>query len=91
MNWFKSILFQRLNLAANSSEDLVSIFSYELSSYPTSLFDSPLRMRQTNKPALADTIWSKLTPEVAGETVPRDPDIQYVLDGGALLPVSHRR
>ena len=42
-------------------------------------------MRQANEPALTDTIWSKLTPEVASETVPRDPDIQYVLDGGALL------
>ena len=38
---------------------------------------------QANKPALADTIWSKLTPEVASETVPRDPDVQYVLDRGA--------
>ena len=77
------LLFQRLILVANSPEDLPSIFHYELSNYPTSLFDYPLMMRQANKPALADTIWSKLTPEVASETVPRDPDVQYVLDRGA--------
>ena len=79
------LLFQRLLLAANSSEDLPSIFRYELSSYPASLFDFQLMMRQANKPALADAIWSKLNPQITGETVPRDSTIQYVLDGGALL------
>ena len=74
------LLFQQLILAANSFEDLPTVFCYEFSSYPISLFNASLMMKQTNKPALADTI-----PEVSGETVPRDPDIQYVLDGGALL------
>ena len=80
-------MFQRLTLAANSPEDLPSIFRYadELSNYPKFLFDYPLMTRQANKPALGDTIWFNLTPEVVSKTVPRDPDIQYVLDGGALL------
>ena len=79
------LLFQQLILAANSFEDLPTVFCYEFSSYPISLFNASLMMKQTNKPALADTIWSKLIPEVAGKTVPSDPDIQYVLDRGALL------
>ena len=79
------LLFQRLILAANASEDLPSIFRYELSSYPSSLFDSPFMLRQANKPALAEAIWSALSKEVTSETAPSDPDIQYVLDGGALL------
>ena len=78
-------MFQRLIFAANSLEDLPSIFRYELSNYLTSIFAYPLMTRQANESALADTIWSKLTPEVASKTVPRDLDIQYVLDGGALL------
>lgn len=79
------LLFQRLILASNTSEDLPTIFRYELSSYPTSLFDSALMLRQANKPALADAIWSRLSPQVITEKVPCVADVQYVLDGGALL------
>ena len=39
-------------------------------------------LRQPQKPALADALWTKLTPEA--KTQPKG-DVQYVLDGGALL------
>ena len=55
------LLFQRLILTANVSEDLPSVFRYELSSFPASLFDSLLMLRLANKPALADATWDKLT------------------------------
>ena len=39
-------------------------------------------LRQPQKPALADVLWTKLTPEA--RTQPKG-DVQYVLDGDALL------
>ena len=39
-------------------------------------------LRQPQKPALADALWTKLTPEA--KTQPKG-NVQYVLDGGALL------
>lgn len=79
------LLFQRLLLASNACENMSTMFRYELSSYPTSLFDSSLMLRQANKPALANAIWSKLPPQVTAENAPCDAGLQYVLDGGALL------
>lgn len=76
------LLFQRLIIACNSSDDLGKLFCYELCSYPTALFDSPLTLRQPQKPALADALWAKLSP---GATSGPAGEVQYVLDGGALL------
>ncbi|KAK3705553.1 hypothetical protein QZH41_000251 [Actinostola sp. cb2023] len=76
------LLFQRLILACNSSDDLEALFRYELCSYPTALFDSSLMLRQPQKPVLVDAISSKLTPDAT--TGPAG-DAQYVLDGGSLL------
>ena len=74
------LLFQRLALAAKATQDLEAVFKYESCSYPPALFE-PL-LREAQKPALADAIWSLLqtpnTPAVSGQ-------VQYVLDGGALL------
>ena len=39
-------------------------------------------LRQPQKPALADALWTKLTPEA--KTQPKG-NVQYALDGGALL------
>ena len=50
------LLFQRLALAAKATQDLESVFKYELCSYPPALFESPLLLREAQKPALADAI-----------------------------------
>ena len=63
---------------ACENSQLAEIFRYELCTYPTSLFDSPLTLRQPQKPAL----WAKLSPEVKTQL---EGNVQYVLDGGALL------
>ena len=53
------LLFQRLILACNNSSDMEEVFCYELCSYPTALFDSPLMLRQPQKPVLAEALWAK--------------------------------
>ena len=73
--------FQRLIIACDNSQ-LEELFWYELSTNPTALFDSPFTLKQPQKPALADALWAKLTPEA--KTQPEG-NVQYVLDGGALL------
>ena len=75
------LLFQRHIIAGDNSQ-LEVLFQYELCTYPTVLFDSPFMLRQPQKPALADALWAKLTPEA--KTQPKG-NVQYVLDGGALL------
>ncbi|WAR15643.1 LOW QUALITY PROTEIN: hypothetical protein MAR_005748 [Mya arenaria] len=62
------LLFQRLTVAAKASQDLASVFKYELCSHPPALFDTSLLLRQPQKPVLADTIWALLTPDLPGIT-----------------------
>ncbi|KAJ8417704.1 hypothetical protein AAFF_G00225470 [Aldrovandia affinis] len=50
------LLFQRLTIAAKASQDLASVFKYELCSHPSALFDISLLLRQPQKPVLADAI-----------------------------------
>ena len=51
--------------------------------YPPALFESSGLPRQANKPALADAMWDFVGKE---QTLPqRDCQIQYVIDGGALI------
>ena len=57
------------------------MFSYELCTYPTKLFDSPGIPSLANKAALADSLWNHIQ-------IPAQRSISnalYVLDGGALL------
>ena len=75
------LLFQRLIIASKSSDDMETMFQFELCSNPTALFDSSLMLLQPQKPELADAIWAKLTSNV---TLPTG-EVQYVLDGGALI------
>ena len=75
------LLFQRLVIACDNSQ-LKELFQYELCTYPTALLDSPFTLRQPQKPALADALCAKLSP--AAKTQPEG-DVQYALDGGALL------
>ena len=55
------LLFQRLIVACNRSDNLQGLFRYELCSYPVALFDSSLTLRQPQKPILVDAIWTKLS------------------------------
>ena len=75
------LLFQRLIIACDNSQ-LKELFQYELCRYPTALFDSLFMLRQPQKPALADALWTKLTSEA--NTQPKG-SVQDVLNGGALL------
>ena len=79
------ILFQRLVMVGERSMDLDNMFSYELCSYPASLFDKHVLMRSAQKGdlirALVDLTSSNcvLKPQDIG------PGHSYVLDGGNLL------
>ncbi|KAL7395056.1 hypothetical protein ABVT39_009276 [Epinephelus coioides] len=75
------LLFQQLTIAAKASQDLASVFKYELCSHPPALFDTFLLLRQPQKPVLADAIWALYTPDLPGVTG----HVQYVLDSGALV------
>ena len=77
------LLFQRLIAAADRlCDNQADIFSYELCSLPSSLFEASGLLREADKPSLANTIWS------LGECNKKDVSeehVQYVLDGGSLL------
>ena len=75
------LLFQRLLTVRERCDDVTSLFPYELCTYPAALFESSSLPLQPNKAVLADCIWKSMKEEQ------RNPsgDVQYVLDGGALL------
>ena len=56
---------------------------YELCSYPPALFDNNQMMREPQTSVLADALWAKV-PALSDTTEPTG-DMQYVLDGRALL------
>ena len=76
------LLFQRLVIACNTTDDLEDVFRYELCSYPASLFDTPVTLGQPQKATLADALWTKLSSDAKSGP---SGNVQYVLDGGALL------
>ena len=78
------LLFQRLSFLATSGryEDPQALFKYEMSSYPSALFDSSLLPRQANKSVLADAIWAQTESKQTARPVG---DLHYVVDGGALI------
>ena len=75
------LIFQRLVAVGIRTEDVQSLFAYELCSPPPALFESSGLPLQANKAALADTIWKSLKSD---QTLPGE-NVQYILDGGALL------
>ena len=78
------LLFQRLISAAQQTitqDEIGALFTYELCTFPPSLFDVNGLMRVPNKPQLKDAM-AKIT-GLAKCTV--DENGKYVLDGGALL------
>ena len=75
-------LFQRLVVAGTGTVDTQSLFTYELSSYPTALFDTSLLMRLPDKASLQTGLVKKVPLCVVSHC----PDgVVHVLDGGALL------
>ncbi len=75
------LLFQRLTIAAKVTEIQQDIFKYELCGHPPALFDAPLLLREPQKPVLANAIWDLVSPTTPAVL----DDVQYVLDGGALI------
>ena len=75
------LLFQRMLTIRERCDDVTSLFQYELCTYPAALFKSPSFPLQPNKAVLADYLWKSIKEEQ------RHPsgDVQYVIDGGALL------
>ena len=78
------LLFQRLVMAARATTDTESLFQYELCSYPPSLFDPNLMLREPQKSLLADVLWSQVPPDI--QTPPAlSQHAHYVIDAGALI------
>ena len=75
----ETVLFQRLIVLMERSDDLSALSEYELTPTPTSLFRDGF-LRKTNKSALASALTKNSTKssEVLASTT-------YVVDGGALL------
>ena len=75
-------LYQRLLVAGIGTIDVKTLFQYELSSYPSSLFDTKLLMRLAAKADLINWLIKKVPSCVIKESPIR---AKYVIDGGALL------
>ena len=58
------LLFQRLIIVAQTSDELESAFKHELCSYLPALFHSSLLLREAHKPVLTDAISVLLGPDV---------------------------
>ena len=76
------LLFQRLIIACNRSDDLEELFLYELCSYRVALFGSPQTLRQPQRSILTDALRTKLSFNAFSGPAG---DVQHVLDGGVLL------
>ncbi|VDI69503.1 Hypothetical predicted protein [Mytilus galloprovincialis] len=74
-------ILKSMEAADSIYEDKSEIFSYELSSQPSSMFDSSGFMRAASKSTLADAIWNlgDCTTEYT------DTVYSYVVDGGSLM------
>ena len=66
---------------AASETDLETALSYELSSFPLALLESVGLLREPQKSTFADNIWKLVQCQ---QTEVAD-NVQYILDGGALL------
>ena len=75
------LIFQWLVLVRECCRELSSLFKYELYCFPSALFESSSLPLQPNKPVLANALWKSIH---KSQHEPSE-DVQYVLDGGALL------
>ena len=78
------LLFQHMVTAGKEAGDLQETFTHELCSYPPSLFETNNVLLAPNKSPLADALWNQLPSNFSGMFSISN-DVQYVLDGGALL------
>jgi len=78
--WNSKILFSRLLAVAQRHPDVQSLFAYELTTYPSSLFSAPSVMRKTAKSVLAREITKNVV-----ETEIHLSATSFVIDGGWLL------
>ena len=77
------LMFQRLTTAGQENlNNMTDLFKYELSSFPSSLFESNGFLRQAAKSTLADAIWNSGTCNAA--ELPTS-NVAHVIDGGSLL------
>ena len=81
-----ALLFQRFLVVSQTGElNLEEVMKYELSPYPTALFEDRHRLRKADKPALLEAIRKHAT-SVDGAILQYIPKTEhYVLDGGSLL------
>ena len=76
------LLFQRLIAVGSSlTDDTSSLFKYELCTVPSALFESSGLMRRADKPTLAKSLLNMLD----DTNLELSHNVEYVLDGGALL------
>ena len=82
------LLFQRFLVVSRTGElDLEEVMKYELSAYPTSLFEYNHILRKADKPQLAHAIDEHYNNQASIETTP-DAALcteRYVIDGGFLI------
>ena len=81
------LLFQRLIVACNRSDDLQGSFRYELCSYPVALFNSSLTLRQPQKTVFADATWAKLSSNATSDP---EGDVQHVFGMAELYSIESR-
>ena len=82
-----ALLFQRFLVVSKTGDiSLQEVISYELSPFPSALFEARNVFRKADKPQLAHAIadhLSKTSSDPTSESVPNT--AHYVLDGGSLL------
>ncbi|KAK6176032.1 hypothetical protein SNE40_014396 [Patella caerulea] len=81
-----ALLFQRFLVVSHSGElSLDEVMKHELSTYPPSLFESKLRLRKPDKPALLEAIrnYASSVDDAIAQYIPNTE--HYVLDGGSIL------
>ena len=75
------LLFQRLVTIGERMGEIAPLFSYKLCTYPAALFDSNSLPLPAVKSTLCDAIWNNMKEKQCNPPT----DVQYILDGGALL------
>ncbi|CAG2250734.1 unnamed protein product [Mytilus edulis] len=80
---FKRSMQRLITAAKHVTDDVSKIFSYELSNFPSAMFDTSGAMREPQKSNLAEALWA--IGDCSAEYVTSTTDVQYVLDGGSLL------
>ncbi|KAA0192351.1 hypothetical protein HAZT_HAZT005538 [Hyalella azteca] len=81
------LLCQRLlTVAREKSENMGDVFKYELCNQPSALFEQSGLPREAKKSVIADDIWNMAKGDDMHAAQPLTHQMQYVLDGGSLLP-----